>query len=211
MRVGILGGTFNPPHIGHLRLAEEAASLHQLVRILFIPSYISPHKGAAGIAPSEHRLEMTRLACLDNPGFHVSDMEIVRQSPSYTVNTLEQLRKAEEFEPFFILGTDSLKEIGSWKDYRRLFVLANFIVVTRPGVSFQEAWAEMPRHLRDQFIPKNQHLVHSSANRLIPSPVSGLNISATRIRSLIKSGQSVRYLVPEAVRMYIMKHHLYRN
>ena len=212
MRIGILGGTFNPPHLGHLRLAEEVAFTQGLDRVVFIPSHIPPHKiSADDIVTAEHRLEMTRRACFDNPLFQASDMEIALQSPSYTVNTLEVIKKNENCNIFFILGTDSLREISTWKDYERLFLLANFVVVNRPGTSFRSAWDQVPQAFREQFQEKGQHLVHSSSNRLIPANVLGLDISATRIRGLLKAGHSIRYLVPESVRSYILEKELYRN
>lgn len=209
MRIGILGGTFNPPHVGHLRLAEEVACFQGLDRIVFVPSSISPHKGMTGIARAEDRLEMTRRACQDNPVFQVSDIELTFRSPSYTVNTLDFFIKTENCGIFFILGTDSLRDISAWKDYERLFCLANFIVVNRPGISFREAWEEAPVALRHKFQVKDKELLHTSATRLIPTDITGLDISATKIRNLVKSGRSIRYLVPETVRSYILEKELY--
>jgi len=136
-------------------------------------------------------------------------MEIAATGPSYTVNTLETLSDKKEFDTFFILGTDSLREVSTWKDYERLFSLANFVVVTRPGIDFAAAWAEVPSHLRDQFQQQGDDFVHQSSKRLIQSNLQGLNISATRIRSLMHSGQSIRYLVTESVRSYIIDRKLY--
>lgn len=209
MKVGILGGTFNPPHLGHLRLAEEAACFQGLDRVVFVPSSIPPHKSSAGIVCAEHRLEMTRRACQDNPRFDVSDIELTFDSPSYTVNTLEFFIRTNGREIYFILGTDSLREISTWKDYQRLFVLANFIVVNRPGISFTAAWEDAPRAFREQFQVQDQCFFHRDGARLIPAPVMGLDISATGIRRLVSSGQSIRYLVPESVRSYIIEKELY--
>jgi nicotinate-nucleotide adenylyltransferase len=209
MRVGILGGTFNPPHVGHLRLAEEVACFHGLDRVVFVPSSIPPHKSVAGVVCAEDRLEMTRRACQDNPLFQVSDIELTFESPSYTVNTLEFFIRTESSAIYFILGTDSLREISTWKDYQRLFVLANFIVVNRPGTSFTAAWKDAPKALREQFQVQDHYLLHRGGARLIPSPINGLDICATTIRSLVKSGHSIRYLVPEPVRSYIIEKELY--
>ncbi len=211
VKVGIFGGTFNPPHVGHLRLAEEVASFHGLSRVVFIPCFIPPHKSAQGTALPEHRLEMIRRSCADNPVFEVSDMEISVQGLSYTVNTLDVFAKEQDLEPHFILGTDSLKEIHTWKDYKRLFSLAHFIVVRRPGGDFRAAWARVPDILRKEFRDRGDYLLHSSSNRLIPSNVEGLNISSTMIRNLVEAGRSIRYLVRESVRQYIMERKLYRN
>jgi len=212
LKIGILGGTFNPPHVGHLRLAEEVAFTHGLSKIIFIPCFIPPHKQGDYIASANHRLEMTLRACDDNPLFEVSDLEIAADiGPSYTVNTLEFFKQDPGLDISFIIGTDALEEIRVWKDYKRLFALSNFVVVNRPGISFDAAWQAVPTVLREEFRQETGHLLHSSSNRLISSSVTGLNISATEIRSLCKEGRSIRYLVTEPVRSYIVRHNLYRN
>ncbi len=211
MKIGILGGTFNPPHLAHLRLAEEVAISYGLTRVVFIPCHIPPHKISVDIAPAADRLYMTSIACEDNDLFEVSDIEIAASGPSYTVNTLETFSKKKDLEIFFILGTDSLKEISAWKDYQRLFLLANFIVVTRPGLDFRAAWSEVPAALRNEFHSEGNDFVHESSTHLIPSHIQGLNISATWIRDLLRKGKSVRYLVTESVRSYIIERKLYRK
>lgn len=211
MKVGILGGTFNPPHVGHLRLAQEVAYVHELDRVIFIPCFLPPHKTAGETAAPEDRLEMTRRACAGNPLFEVSDVEIARRATSYTVNTLEIIGSGEHQGLYFILGADSLREIHTWKDYRRLFHLSNFIVVGRPGTSFDFAWDSMPDSLRRQFVREGSVFVHEASTHLIPSEVMGLNISATQIRALLKKGLSIRYLVPESVRSYVNRKKLYRD
>jgi nicotinate-nucleotide adenylyltransferase len=211
LRVGILGGTFNPPHLGHLRLAEEVAPLFGLSRVIFMPCHIPPHKSPLVVAGAEDRLEMTRRACQDNPLFEVSDMEIAAKGLSYTVKTLEVFANKKDCEPFFIMGTDSLREIRTWKDYERLFALAHFIVVTRPGTNFRDAWAELPAGTREQFQEFGELLIHSTSTRVAPAAVRGLDISSTRIRNLAREGKSVRYLVTEPVRSYIIEKKLYRN
>ncbi len=211
LKIGILGGTFNPPHLAHLRLAEEVATSYGLTRVIFIPCHIPPHKTSIHIAPAADRLRMTSLACENNPLFEVSDMEIAAPGPSYTVNTLEAFSKRKDCETFFILGTDSLREISAWKDYQRLFSLANFIIVTRPGLDFHLAWSEVPSALRNEFHSEDNHYVHESSTLLLPSNIHGLDISATRIRGLLQEGRSIRYLVTESVRSYIVERKLYRK
>jgi nicotinate-nucleotide adenylyltransferase len=211
LKIGIFGGTFNPPHVGHLRLAEEVAFSHGLSRVVFIPSFISPHKDPEETAAPEDRLEMIHRSCADNEAFEVSDMEISLQGPSYTVNTLEALSKDRNLEPYFILGTDSLSEICTWKDYAKLFSLSHFIVVKRPGMDFVTAWEGVPEGVRREFQDRRDHFLHSSSRRVIPSSVEGLNISSTMIRDLSKAGRSIRYLVRESVRQYIEKRKLYGN
>jgi len=209
-KVGILGGTFNPPHLGHLRLAEEVAYSYGLSRVIFVPACIPPHKTNQYIAPPSHRMEMTRLACSDNPLFKASDIEIRLEGPSYTVNTLSAFAREEAQDLYFILGTDALKEIGSWKDFEKLFRLTNFIVVTRPQVEFSAAWYEVPDVVRSQFHVEGD-VYRSDSRKLIPSAVRGLDISSTMIRTMIGEEMSVRYLVPESVRSHITEHQLYRN
>jgi len=212
LKIGILGGTFNPPHLGHLRLAEEVAFTHELSKIVFIPCFIPPHKQGEHIASANHRFELTLRACRDNPLFEVSDLEIAtHDGPSYTVDTLEFFTQDPKNDVFFIIGTDSLSEIRVWKECDRLFYLANFIVVRRPGTSFDEAWREVPAAVRSEFRQDAGNLRHSSSTRLIPSAVTGLEISATMIRNLCKAGRSIRYLVTEPVRSYIIEYNLYRN
>lgn len=209
MKIGILGGTFNPPHLAHLRLAEEVAILYVLSRVIFIPCHVPPHKPQLPIAPARDRLEMTVRACADNPLFEVSDIEISTGGPSYTVNTLQFFAAKKDVETYFILGADSLKEIHAWKDYDKLFSLAHFIVVSRPGVDFRSAWEHVPADTRDRFQDLGEYLLHEASTRLIPAEVQGLNISSTMIRSLVERGLSIRYLVPESVRTYILDKELY--
>jgi nicotinate-nucleotide adenylyltransferase len=210
VNIGILGGTFNPPHLGHLRLAEEVADRHGLDRVLFIPSFIPPHKITSTTAPSEDRLAMTMRACRGNSRFEVSDLEITLKTTSYTVNTLEILSKQIDHETFFIMGTDSLRDIHTWKEYSRLFLLSHFIVVKRPGTDFAAAWESMPQEVRECFRRQGDILLHEeSGKRLIPSEVAGLDISATRIRELLAHGRSIRYLIPESVWRYILRRKLY--
>ena len=210
-RIGVLGGTFNPPHLGHLRMAEELAQDYCLDEIMFIPSYLPPHKSVEGVAPASDRLEMTRLSCHDNKRFSVSSMEIDAGGLSYTVRTLELLHKASQAELFFILGADSLREIATWKDYQRLFTLANFLVASRPGITFADAWEQIPQGLREAFHVQECCYVHESGKTLIPTAVQGLDISATEIRAMVKAGKSIRYLVADSVNAYILQRGLYRR
>jgi nicotinate-nucleotide adenylyltransferase len=211
LRLGILGGTFNPPHMGHLRLAEEAACTHELFEVIFIPCFLPPHKDTKFLASAQDRLEMTRLACQGNSSFRVSDIEISFNGPSYTCNTLKYLRETTRCQVFFIIGTDSLSDISSWRDYEKLFELCSFIVVSRPGMTFSSAWLNVPHSLRNKFRLQGDRFIHSSGHFLIRSPIRGLDISSTRIRDLVKSGHSIRYLVPESVRNFIAKRDLYAD
>ena len=209
LKFGILGGTFNPPHIGHLRLAEEVVCEQGLDHIVFMPSFIPPHKNEENVASARHRLTMTSLACADNPRFRVSDFEVTRQGPSFTVNTLSWFSEGQEQAPFFIMGADSLKEIATWRDYSRLFELSSFIVVSRPGTDFDSAWEAVPEEVRFTFDRSGKKLMRKDGKAIIQSDVRGLDVSSTTIRALIGKGESIRYLVTESVRLYIVENRLY--
>jgi nicotinate-nucleotide adenylyltransferase len=127
------------------------------------------------------------------------------------VDTLEFVRREFGSETFFIIGTDSLAEIHTWKDYERLFALSHFVVVERPGTRFEGAWAEVPARVRSEFTMFGDSWMHSSSNRLVRSKVGGLDISATVIRNLCRDGRSIRYLVTDSVRAYITDQNLYGN
>ncbi len=186
-RVGILGGTFNPIHIGHLILGEEAVWKLKLDRVFYIPSYIPPHKDA-DIASPEDRFSMVNLALEDNPHFEVSRVEIDNKGTSYSVNTLRELKSyfGSEVSLFFIAGSDSLRELFSWKDIDEIFRLSNFVVAERPGYPVEE-------------IPKNIETV----------VITPIEISSSEVRRRIKEGRSIRYLVPDKVREYIHRKKLY--
>jgi nicotinate-nucleotide adenylyltransferase len=189
MRIGILGGTFNPVHIGHLILAEEALDKLKLDKVIFVPAYQPPHKDEA-ILDAEHRFNMVALAIEGNPCFEVSRIEMAAKQKAYSVDTLKALR--EQFGPtaefFFITGSDSLKELSSWKNIDEVFRLANFIVAKRPGFPIERT-------------PKEVRVV----------VITEAEVSSSEIRRRLKEGRSVRYLVPEKVRGYIEKYRLYSS
>lgn len=197
--IGIMGGTFDPIHFGHLRAAEEVSQGFGLERVIFVPSGRPPHKPAEEVTPPEHRYLMTLLATADNPRFEVSRIEIDREGPSYTLDSLKELRSA--FSPekalYFITGLDAILEIATWQDYTELFELADFIAVTRPGYNV-EALTQLEKTLgRERF------------SKVHPFPVTLLAISSRDIRRRIREGKSVRYLVPDNVARYIEKERLY--
>ncbi|MGC8659903.1 MAG: nicotinate-nucleotide adenylyltransferase, partial [Desulfomonilaceae bacterium] len=208
---GILGGTFNPPHFGHLRLAEEVVENFHLDKIMFVPCHQPPHKDKTNIPTSQDRLNMTLLACSDNARFEVSDIELKFPAPSYTINTLRYLSSDSSNEIYFIMGSDSLKDVPSWKNYEDLFSLANFIIVDRPGVRFSEAWERIPVRLKRRFSLDRGQLTHASGTALISSGIKGLEISSTEIRRILKLSRSARYLTPDIVLDYIYKHNLYKS
>jgi nicotinate-nucleotide adenylyltransferase len=189
--LGILGGTFDPIHLAHLRIAEEAREALALARVLFVPAADPPWKRA--VASYADRLEMVRLAVAPNPAFEASDVEGGRPGPSYTVETLEELRSRFPDEPlWFIVGADAFAEIERWHHAPRLFELASFAVLERPGSP--SATGPIPAGAR----------VRRLGTTL-------LEVSASDLRRRVARGESLRYLVPDAVIDYIEKHHLYRE
>ena len=199
-RVGIMGGTFNPIHIGHLLLAENAYSAFGLDQVLFIPSGCSYMKEQSGILDADIRLYMTELATADNPHFQVSDIEIRRGGYTYTCETLEQLTDAHpDTEYYFLVGADSLFAMESWKAPERIFQKAAVLAAVRDDLGSGRLSAQAD-YLREKY--------HGSIY-LIPS--GNVEISSSDIRSRVREGRSIRYLVPEPVRDYIERNGLYRS
>ena len=214
MRIGILGGTFNPIHIAHLRVAEEVREACALDQILFIPAATPPHKATAAEVGFAQRLAMVKAAIDDNPSFAASDIESRRSGKSYSVHTLEILRRERpDDELFFLIGMDSFRDLPSWKEYRRLFHLANVVVADRPGVHPGDPKDLLPVAIREEFCYDctSQTLLHQSGTSVFFVEETLLDISSTHIRHLLKRGRSIRYLVPPAVEQYIDRHRLYRD
>ncbi|MEW6409249.1 MAG: nicotinate-nucleotide adenylyltransferase [Nitrospirota bacterium] len=219
MRLGILGGTFNPIHYGHLRPAEEIRERLVLDKVLFIPSARPPHKGSVLVKP-EHRLRMVEIAIKGNPHFEVSSVELERKEKSYTVKTLEELLEeyGKEMDFFFILGIDSFLELPTWMEPERLFTLTNFVITSRPPLEFY-ALKESP-YLKDisksplREIDEGKILSHSiklgTGKRVYMERVSMLEISSTEIRRYINVRKSIKYLLPEEVELYIIAENLYK-
>jgi nicotinate-nucleotide adenylyltransferase len=187
MKIGILGGTFDPVHNGHLHLAKKACEKLRLDKIIFIPTYLPPHKKGAQVTPAKHRYAMLRLAIAGHKKFQLSDMEIRRKGRSYTVDTLKALRKqyGAKTELFFITGSDSLKELNKWKNLPEIFTLCRFVVVERPGFKVTKKLAGF-----------------------ILLRVGAKNISSTEIREKISSS-SLKSAIPADIRGYIDTHKLY--
>ncbi|MDD5495497.1 MAG: nicotinate-nucleotide adenylyltransferase [Candidatus Omnitrophica bacterium] len=189
MRIGILGGTFNPIHIGHLILAEEACFKLKLDKVIFVPTFIPPHKEIAPSVKPKDRLKMVKLAIEKNPAFEVSRYEIDSKKKSYSIDTLKEFRKkyGEAAQLFFITGSDSLKDLFSWKDVNDIFKISKFIVANRPGYPVRE-------------VPKEVETV----------VITPIEVSSEDIRKRLKEARSIRYLVPEKVRNYIINRNLYK-
>jgi nicotinate-nucleotide adenylyltransferase len=214
LRLGLFGGTFNPMHYGHLRSAEEVCEALGLTRLWFIPTGQPPHKAAPGITPFEGRLEMSRLAVGDHPVMSVSDLEGRRPGRSYSIETLRQIRGevGPTCELYFILGMDAVLEIGTWKDYKELFTLSHFVVLGRPGYDRQRLEEVLLTEVHPGFRPLEEPrgFLHPGGHKVILQETTLMDISGTAIREMVRQGRSIRYLLPEAVREYIIRHKLYR-
>ncbi len=218
--LGVLGGTFDPIHIGHLAVAEEVREVLGLERVLFVPASVPPHKPGRPISPVEDRAAMVALAIADNPAFELSRVELDRPGPSYSVETVEELLRQGRVTPvrndatpvgipvdgrdraatsaiFLILSAEAAAQLATWHEPTRLLSLCRLAVVPRAGVRLPEGWAaaEFPG-FEDRFV-------------MLDGP--DLAISGSAIRERVRSGRSIRYLVPDAVRAYIGDHGLYRG
>lgn len=218
-RIGVFGGSFNPVHLGHLLLADEVLELLRLDRIVFVPAAEPPHKPMRGLAPARDRFAMTELAIRDNPHFAISDLELRRSGPSYTVDTLEALRaQAGPGARFFLLiGSETFVDLLTWRDPQRVARLARLAVIPRAGSGFdaegiqaqkvlqeigQERWVRVP--------PPPEPAELSGAGALLVAATS-LPISSSELRRRASEGRSLAYRVPEAVRAYILERGLYRG
>ncbi len=215
-RLGILGGTFNPVHYGHLAAAEEVLARLKLDQVLFIPSFLPPHKQDEDIPPAVHRLEMVRLAIAGNAHCVVSDMEVKRGGRSYTIETIEALRaERKTAEYYFIAGLDSFLSIETWHQWEKLLSLTAFVVLSRPGHQFEElvkidfmktATRELAALDRGEL---SQAVVRSKTFTVYLETIPHHDISSTDIRKRIREGRGIKYLLPEAVENYIIKNKLY--
>lgn len=209
---GILGGTFDPVHYAHLRLAQEACDALALSRVLWIPAGQPPHRTQPR-TPAVHRLEMTRLAIAHNPAFVLDDTEVRAAQPSYTVPTLERLRAASSGTDSLVLvmGGDAFLALDTWHRWRELFDLAHIAVANRPGFPLrtQEMAAPLAAEFEARQRPDPGALRTAAAGCVVQFEMTPLAISATTIRALLGSGRSARYLLPDPVLDYIDRNHLY--
>lgn len=211
--IGILGGTFDPIHFGHLRLAEELAQQLALSEVRFIPAGRPWHRGAPGATPAQ-RLEMVGRAIAGNPRFVLDEREVSRNSPGYMVETLSELRQemGSGQSLCLLLGADAFLGLPAWHRWRELFELAHVAVALRPGYSLLQA--QMDVQLREELerrVSANPaDLQDLPGGRIISCPMTPLAISATAIRAGIGAGRSPRYLLPESVLDYIQAQNLYR-
>ncbi|MGB9596470.1 MAG: nicotinate-nucleotide adenylyltransferase [Candidatus Poribacteria bacterium] len=193
MKLVVMGGTFNPPHIAHLICAEEVYELFKFDKALFIPCARPPHKNNSEIIDVHHRYNMTILATQDNQHFEVSRVELDRLGRSYTIETVKELKKlyGNDTEIYWIVGADAILEMPSWKNIDELLEICNFIGINRPGYDI--------KHASEKILNKIQRV-----------DVINIDISSSNIRKRIHERKSIKYLVPSAVEDYIYKNGLYR-
>ncbi len=197
-RIGLMGGTFDPVHYGHLFAAEEARERCGLETVYFIPCNLPPHKEVSDLTPAEDRFNMVHLATASNPSFCASRVELERGGRSYTIDTVREFRAGlgEQSEIYFITGADAIREIMTWRDNEELASLCRFVAVTRPGYELNDLKARLSLNLVQSI-----EIVH----------VRGLEISSTDIRRRVAEGRSIRYLTPPEVALYIANQGLYVN
>lgn len=218
VRVGLLGGTFNPIHLGHLEIARQTREALDLDRILFVPTGDPPHKSDKNLAPAKDRYEMVRLAIDSDPHLGLSDVEVRRPGKSYSIDTVRLLQ--QEYGPqaqlWFVIGLDAFLDIGSWREPAALLQLCSFAVISRPGTSFQSlsTLALLPpvpaQSLADLDAGRIAKLdIPLGSRRLVCLRLPPCEISASDIRAKIRQGLSVANLLPPPVESYIIRHHLY--
>jgi nicotinate-nucleotide adenylyltransferase len=210
--IGLIGGTFDPIHFGHLRMAVELAGWLGLERVRFIPAAQPPHRSQPRTA-IHHRVEMTRIAIAGNTGFALDTREVEREGMSYTVGTLKSLRQelGTDMPLWLFMGADAFLGLNTWNNWRQLFELSNIAVAHRPGyrLTHADALGDELREVLQRHQVKGTPASGQAAGQILLRPVTQLDISATAIRNAIREGISPRYLLPEAVLHYIHTHHLY--
>lgn len=211
MRIAVFGGTFNPVHYGHLRLAEEVRESFGLDRVVFMPTCITPHKLRESLTPAPVRYELLLAAVRDNPGFAVSDLEIRRGGRSFTVDTVRELAK-DGTKVYLILGSDSFNDIASWHEYAELMRLSSFIVAPRPNHPSRPLMEVLPVELAREFWYDAgvAAYVNSGGNSITYLETTPIDISSSDIRERVSKDRSVRYLLPDSAIEFIETEGLYR-
>lgn len=198
MRLGLFGGTFDPIHLGHLILAEQCREALELEKIQFIVAGEPPHKRGVERTAASHRLEMVRLAIAGNPAFEVSDIETKRSGPSYSVETLTEIKaQRPDDDLFFLIGSDSLADLPTWREPEEIARLASIVVVNRPGVDDPGLAGFLPD-------------LGPHAQPLQTVDIPPIGVASRVLRERLAEGRSVRYQIPRAVEAYIEAHKLYR-
>ena len=215
-RIGLLGGTFNPIHQGHLRAAEEVKQKFSLQKVLFIPSFIPPHKMTAEMASPEDRFAMVELAVRGYPQFTASSVEIEAKEKSYSIITLNKIKNMyRDSWIFFILGIDAFMEIQTWKSHEQILEQCHFIVISRPGYLLAEARNVLPRKKREKIhdLREVEEVEENllSTYRIFLVSIQALDISSTEIRRKVREGRALSGLVPSEVEAYIRDRKLYQG
>jgi len=200
-RIAIMGGTFDPIHYGHLVAAEVARVEFKLAKVIFVPNRQPPHKKNYRVTPADHRYQMTVLATITNPHFYVSQIELNRPGPSYTIDTLRELKKTLDVkaELFFISGADAILDILNWKEADEVMENCSFIAATRPGYPLNEL-NKCLGHLQAKF-----------SHKVSCVEIPALAISSSSVRKRVAQNRPIKYLIPESVENYIYKHGLYQK
>jgi nicotinate-nucleotide adenylyltransferase len=211
--IGLLGGTFNPVHLAHLRAAEEVRTAQGLDEIRFVPAAVQPLKADEPVVAAAHRLRMLELAIAGVPGFRTWDVELGRPGPSYTVDTLRALRAevGDGVRVVFALGRDAFAGFDRWRDYLAIFALCDLVVMARPPWPETLALDDFPIAARESFHydPNRECYRHASGHGVSLQRITALDISATKIRAGVAAQHSIRFLVPPAVEQYIAAERLY--
>ncbi len=217
MRIGILGGTFNPIHRGHLHIAEQTRTRLGLDQIIFIPTGDPPHKPAESLASAHHRLEMVKLATKDFPSFRVSDIEASSSHTCYTIDTLHALKSQIKGQLFFLVGLDAFLDLPTWKASEQLLAETNFVVISRPEVRFSQikSLTMTPSIPEEELVALDEGQrdcleIPTSANTTLTLlALPPCKISASTIRDRLRKGLSVDDWLPPPIESYIIDHHLY--
>ena len=211
-RIGILGGTFDPIHCGHVGAAVAARDALGLTTVLVIPSHVPPHRPTRPVASAYHRFAMASLAVSSDPGLEVHDEELLTAGPSYTADTLERLhaKGLAASQIFFITGADAFADIATWKRYPEVLTLAQFVVVSRPGHSLDALRDRLPA-LADRMRPAGAREPETPHPLIYLLPAPTPDVSSTTVRERLKRGEAITGLVPPLVEAHILKHRLYRT
>jgi len=207
--IALYGGSFDPVHIGHLRIAEDIREDFNFDKIVFIPAYHSPLKPSSK-APAKDRLKMLEMAIRYNPYFEIDDLEIRKGGKSFTIDTINEYRKRLNYNPVFIVGTDSLLSLHKWKDADKLIKLTNFIVVGRGKDSFYNVQDYLDEYFPDIQLSTDRN-IEPDKTKIFYFDSRRIDISSTEIRSRVKTGKSIKYLVLPEIEEYIIKKNFYKR
>lgn len=207
--IGILGGSFDPVHFGHLRLALESIDAAGLERVILIPLYTPTHRERL-VASAEQRYHMLKLATANTPQLEVSDIEIKRDQPSYTIDTITALRKQDSQQPIcLIMGMDAFQGLDTWKNWKELLDLCHIIVAERPGTDSIIQKPELADILKTRKVTQPEEIQSCASGKIMKINVPVLDISSSRIRKLLSLTRNIDFLVPEHVKEYILEEKIY--